>query len=132
MPQDLNADFLRMLPDTGPVAMINLLKFKAISADGDGSGRDAYNRYSRAVLPLIAKAGGQVLWVGGVEGVAVGKAADNDWDLVTLVQYPSRAAFLAMMTSADYAVANRHRENGVADHVILVANELFSRQGSES
>ena len=37
-PKELNEAFVRSLPDNGPVVMVNLLRFKKQSADGDGSG----------------------------------------------------------------------------------------------
>ena len=126
-PHDLNADFLRGLPDTGPVVMVNLVRFRETSLDGDGSGWDAYLRYSRPVAPLIKGLGGTVIWAGKPEGLAVGDLGGARWDYVVLVRYPSRAAFLEMMTSPAYADANRHRENGVEDHVILSTRETFSK-----
>lgn len=36
-------------------------------------------------------------------------------------------AFLSMMTSPEYQLANVDRENGVEDHVILVADESYSK-----
>jgi len=44
-----------------------------------------------------------------------------------LVRYPSRASFLEMMTSDDYARANVDREAGVEDHVILATAETYSK-----
>jgi hypothetical protein len=41
-PKELNESFVRSLPDNGPAVMVNLLRFKEESADGDGSGWDAY------------------------------------------------------------------------------------------
>ncbi len=55
------------------------------------------------------------------------KQAAQRWDWVVLVWYPSRAAFVAMMTSAEYATANIDRENAIEDHVILAANESYSK-----
>ncbi len=45
-----NTDLLRALPDEGPVVMVNLVRLRAQSRDGQGSGWDAYQRYSRAVV----------------------------------------------------------------------------------
>ena len=53
-PKELNEDFIRSLPENGPVVMVNLLRFKRDSADGDGSGWDAYSRYSKAIPPLAS------------------------------------------------------------------------------
>jgi uncharacterized protein (DUF1330 family) len=122
-------DRLRKYPDEGPVVMVNLLKFRDESADGDGSGRDAYQRYSQGVIRLIKARGGTVLWAGDVQAAALGTDGDGDWDYVVLVQYPNRAAFIDMMTGDDYAAVNGHRLNGLARHSILVADETFSRIG---
>jgi uncharacterized protein (DUF1330 family) len=124
-PNDLNETLVRNLPDEGPVVMVNMLRFREASADGDGTGWDAYLRYSRMVMPLIKARGGRVVWAGHGEGVAFGNAAEDGWDYVVLVHYPSRAAFLDMTTSAEYAAANAHRENGVARHVIVASTQTF-------
>ena len=126
-PADLNEEFVRSLPDTGPVVMVNLVRFREHSRDGDGSGWDAYLRYSKADVPLLKREGGIILWAGHVEGAALGDLGDGRWDWVVVVWYPSRAAFLAMMTSSEYAIANVDRENAIEDHVILAANETYSK-----
>jgi hypothetical protein len=46
---------------------------------------------------------------------------------MVLVRYPSRKAFLGMVTSPEYARANVHGENAVDDHVILAAVETYSK-----
>jgi uncharacterized protein (DUF1330 family) len=126
-PHDLNRQFLSALPDDGPVVMVNLVRFRERSLDGNGSGWDAYTRYSQADMPLLKRVGGTVLWAGHVEGAAVGDLGDGRWDWVVVVLYPSRAAFLSMMTSPEYALANVDRENAVEDHVILAAKESYSK-----
>ena len=126
-PHGLNEDFVRGLPDGGPVVMVNLVRFKAAAADGDGSGWDAYLRYSRGFATLMKAIGATILWAGKVEGAAFGDVGDRPWDFVVLVRYPSRRAFLDVLTSEDYARANRHRENGVEDHLILAAGETYSK-----
>jgi hypothetical protein len=72
------------------------------------------------------------LWAGHVEGTALGHLREGErWDWVVLAQYPSRAAFLSMMTSPGYAAPDIDRENGVEDHVILPANQTYSKLTSE-
>jgi hypothetical protein len=73
-PDDLNEEFVRSLPDEGPVVMVNLVRFRERSLDGSGSGWDAYARYSKADIPLLKRVGGTILWAGHVEGVAFGNA----------------------------------------------------------
>ena len=127
MPKDLNETFVRSLPDNGPVVMLNLVRFREKSLDGDGTGWDAYLRYSRMTMPLIKGVGGTVLWAGDAEGFSVGDIPERKWDYVVLVRYPSRAAFLDMMTSPDYAAANVERENGCADHAIIAVGETYRK-----
>jgi uncharacterized protein (DUF1330 family) len=127
LPTPLNEDLVRGLPDNGPVVMVNFLRFRERSADGDGTGWDAYVRYSANTVPMIKALGGAILWSGEPEGVAFGPPTTTLWDYIVLVRYPSRAAFLDMVTSPAYARGNIHRENGVEEHVILASTETFSR-----
>ncbi len=78
-------------------------------------------------MPLLKKVGGTVLWAGHIEGMALGDVADGEWDWVVLAHYPSRAAFLEMTTSPEYALINVDRENGVEAHVIFAANQTYSK-----
>ena len=126
-PKHLNEAFVRGLPDHGPVVMVNLVRFRKRAADGNGTGWDAYLRYSKATMPLIKARGGTVLWAGNAEGAAFGNEGPICWDYVVLVRYPSRSAFLEMMTSQEYAKANVHRENAVDDHVIIASTETYSK-----
>jgi len=125
-PSELNESFVRSLPDTGPVTMINLVRFRDEATDGSGTGWEAYVRYSENTMPLIKRRGGKVLWAGNIEGAAYGEVGKG-WTYAVLVQYPSRAAFLDMVTSDDYARGNVHREAAVEDHVILASTETYSK-----
>lgn len=125
---ELNSTGIRALNDDGPVTMLNLVKLRDRSTDGNGSGWDAYLRYSAATMPMIKARGGTVLWSGRADAVALGDPAQGDWDFVVLVRYPSRSAFLDMMTSAEYeTVANPERLNGASSHVILATTELYGK-----
>jgi uncharacterized protein (DUF1330 family) len=122
-----NAALLAALPDEGPVVMLNLVRLRERSADGNGSGWDAYQRYSREAVKLIKTRGGQIIWAGDVQAVAMGTPGANRWDYSVLVKYPSRAAFIEMMSSPEYAAANVHRENALEDHLILAVQETFAK-----
>ena len=56
----------------GPVVMVNLMRFHERSLDGDGSGWDAYLRYSALTVPMIKARGGTLLWTGDAKAVALG------------------------------------------------------------
>ncbi len=112
---------------TGPVVMLNLVRYREHSTDGNGSGLDAYLRYSRGFVPLLKRCGGTILWAGDVTGVAIGDDSADDWDYAVLVHYPDRQAFVDVMTSADYAAINPHRLAGLDKHVILPVSETYSK-----
>jgi len=124
----LNIEGLERLAPDAPVVMLNLMRFHDCSRDGDGSGWDAYLRYSAITVPMIRARGGTLLWTGEARAIALGPHAGNDWDFVALVYYPSVAAFLDMMTSEAYErEADPHRLNGCAEHVIIATSEAYSK-----
>ena len=125
--EHLNLDALSALADDAPVTMLNLMRFRDRSLDGNGSGWDAYLRYSALAIKTIKAEGGTIVWTGAAEAVALGIPDDNRWDYVALVRYPSRKSFIAMMTSPEYALANVARENGCVAHTILAIRETYNK-----
>ena len=124
----LNVEGLKALDHQGPIVMVNLMRFRERSLDGDGSGWDAYLRYSALTVPMIKSRSGTLLWTGEAKAVALGPQAGNGWDYLALVHYPSLTAFIDMMTSADYEnMCDPHRRNGCAEHVILATTEAYSK-----
>jgi uncharacterized protein (DUF1330 family) len=117
-PKEANTDLIASLPDIGPVVMVNMLRLRD---------RAAYKRYSELTMPLIKARGGTVIWAGDGEAVAYGDPTADRWDYVVLVRYPSRAAFLDMLASPEYAAANVHREQAVEKHTILASRETYSK-----
>ena len=77
----------------GPVLMLNLLAFKS-----DG-GVQRYDEYARAVAPLLEHAGARVVSSGLGSEALIGA---EGWDAVALVEYPTRGAFLEMISSPEY------------------------------
>ena len=108
---------LAAAPDRGPVVMINLLKFRA-SVGGDGSGAAEYRRYGDVALEMIAAQGGRLLWAGTGDQVLIGDA-EQHWDAVLLVEYPSRKAFIEMVSSPEYLAAHEHRERALERTVVI-------------
>ena len=112
------------LADDAPVVMLNLLRFRAVAnyPDGSGhapcSGREAYARYGAAVRQHLAAAGGKPIWRGATQLTLIGPA-DEGWDEVLLVHYPSRAAFLRMVSDRDYVAASVHRTAALSDSRLI-------------
>src|SRR5258708_16164749 len=98
----LNVRGLKELEQQGPIVMVNLMRFRERSLDGDGSGWDAYLRYSALTVPMIKARGGTLLWTGDAKAVALGQQEGQQRHYLALVYYPSVDAFIDMMTSADY------------------------------
>ena len=124
----LNVKGLEQIDHQGPIVMVNLMRFRKRSLDGDGSGWDAYLRYSALTVPMIKARGGTLLWTGDAKAVALGAQEGNQWDYLALVYYPSVAAFIDMMTSPDYEKScDPHRRNGCEEHVIICTKEAYSK-----
>jgi uncharacterized protein (DUF1330 family) len=108
-PEPLNRDgfeaFSRRAADSTPVVMLNLLEFVP-----DG-GRERYEEYGAAVAPLLEKVGGRIVFMGATAAPLLGEGA---WDLVVLVEYPSRQAFLDMVGSAEYQAIGHLRTEALA------------------
>ena len=105
-PEQLNqegfAAFAARAGDGAPVVMLNLLRFRP-----DG-GQERYGEYGEAVAPLLEKAGGRVVFIGQPAQAMIG---EGSWDLVVLVEYPTRQAFLEMVGSPEYqAIAHLRTE----------------------
>jgi uncharacterized protein (DUF1330 family) len=92
--------------DGSPVVMLNLLRF---NPDG---GRERYEEYGAAVAPLLEKVGGEVRFLGRA-GLPL--LSGGPWDLVLLVEYPSRQAFLDMVGSEEYGAIARLRTEALAE-----------------
>jgi uncharacterized protein (DUF1330 family) len=96
------AELSQRSEESSPVTMLNLLEFEA-----DG-GRERYAEYGAAVAPLLEHAGGRIVFVGDGNPVLLG---GDSWDMVLLVEYPSRKAFLEMIGSEAYlAIAHLRSE----------------------
>ena len=108
---------------SGPVVMLNLLKFHERAQYRDGradavSGREAYMRYAAAMQPIVEGAGGRFLFSGDVQGLVIG-AVEELWDLVGIVEYPSRAEFFRIATSPEVHDIGVHREAGLAGQLLI-------------
>src|SRR6202163_1995640 len=76
----LNVRGLQAMELEAPVVMVNLMRFRGRSLDGDGSGWDAYLRYSALTVPMIKARGGSLLWTGDARAVALGVQAGPQCD----------------------------------------------------
>ena len=119
---------------SAPICMVNLLKFRDMAVYEDGrdaggiSGAAAYNLYGAVAAKKIAEVGGRILWGAPAEMTVIGDERD-DWDMVAIVYYPSRAAFLKMVAEPDYQAASPHRHAGLERTAIVqcMGNPAFGK-----
>lgn len=125
---DALESFLETFPDDTPVFMLNLMRFREQAEYGEGfdaepcSGVEAYMQYGAAVAPLLAQVGGEVVWQGRPVAMVIGPD-DKDWHLMALVRYPSKTAFLDMVSSEDYQAIVPHRSAALIDSRLIAHKE---------
>jgi uncharacterized protein (DUF1330 family) len=106
-----------------PVVMLNLLKFRAKAAYPDGhpsdlTGRQAYDLYAAPMQKVVEGGGGRVLFGGAIASLVIGEVEDL-WDTSLLVEYPSAAAFAAIVTSPEVAEIGVHRAAGLDGQLLI-------------
>ena len=106
-------------PADAPVVVINLLQFRA-----DG-GRESYLRYTREVAPHLQRMGGAVRYAGAAPSVVIGDGEKPWWDAIIVVEYPSPAAFLDMVSDEEYLKVHEHRAAGL-DRGDLMATSTWT------
>jgi uncharacterized protein (DUF1330 family) len=118
-----------MADDSGdPVVMLNLLKFRGTAVYPDGrptdlTGRQAYDLYAAAMQKVIEKNSGRLLFGGDVASLVIGQVGDL-WDTCVLVEYPSAAAFAAIVTSPEVAEIGVHRAAGLEGQLLIQVTQL--------
>lgn len=105
----------------GPVHMLNLVRLRDRAAypdTRDASGAEAYAAYGRESAPVFARLGGRIVWRGGFELTLIGPPGER-WDIAFVAEYPSVAAFVAMLRDPVYREAVLHRQAAVADSRLI-------------
>ncbi len=122
-PSSEQAHRLAASGDDGPIVMVNLLRFKEHASEPDlgVSGAEAYGRYAAAVGRFVEGAGGRVLSAVACRESVIGPQ-DSEWDAVALVEYPSREAFLGMVSDPQYLEIHRHRVAALADSRLILSS----------
>jgi uncharacterized protein (DUF1330 family) len=111
--------------DPSPIVMVNLLRFseRASAPDEDVSGAEAYERYAAATAPFLAGVGGRVLVAAECRESVIGPD-EAEWDMVALVEYPSREAFLAMVSNPGYLAIHPHRVAALEDSRLILSEPV--------
>ncbi|MEM7078748.1 MAG: DUF1330 domain-containing protein [Pseudomonadota bacterium] len=126
-----------------PLAVLNLFKFndKAAydaedpeygSADAEISGQEAFARYSAVAGAYLQSLGGGVRFSVPVEQVMIGP--EGDWDVAAIMLFPTRAAFMRMLSDPEFQTASRHRKAALANHYMLHLDgtSFFAEEAGET
>jgi hypothetical protein len=124
------AFFMRRI--TGPVVMLNLLRFRA-QADYSATphlappepidGAAAYQRYIEHTLPLLRKSGGDVTFLGRGGALLIGPPEER-WDAALLVRQRSVDDFLTFASDEEYLAGLGHRTAALEDSRLLPLVEV--------
>jgi len=125
-PHGSQFDAFKALARDTPIHMLNLVRLKAVADYPQGhpnhgkgmTGQEAYRAYGRETAELFKSLGGRQVWVGRPETVVTGPIEER-WDIAFIAEYPNAAAFLAMVTNADYREWVKHRQAAVEDSRLI-------------
>lgn len=120
------ADDLQVFLDQeieGSVAMVHLLKFKGRAEYADGretelTGAEAYGLYRREMVERVSSSGGRLVFSGAVSHLVLGEVEDM-WDEVMVVEFPSKEAFVEIISSPEIAEYGVHRRAGLAGQLLI-------------
>ena len=122
-PTDENGGLVFERGITGPVAMLNLFRFREeadysahpeLAPDEPITGREAYRRYVDHTLPFLTGDGGELQFLGQGGFYLIGPL-DERWDVVMLVRHASLEAFMAMANNDEYLAGIGHRVAALED-----------------
>lgn len=112
---------------TGPVCMVNLLKFKARAEYEDGretdlTGEQAYREYGKQMAPFVVSKGGKLLFSGSAKHLMIG-SVDEQWDTVAIMEYPSKEDFVNIVRAPEVAEFSVHRKAGLAGQLLIATSK---------
>lgn len=138
-PTQSQLDKLTSLPEDAPVGALNLFQFNTRAqyqpgdpeygtADADVAGEEAFARYSAAAGQFVVGCGGRVVFSTPVDQVMIGPEQPS-WDIAAIMYFPTRRAFMEMLSDPEFQDASRHRKAALANHCMLhLAGEPFREQ----
>ena len=126
-PSDETVHLLLERGITGPIVMLNLLRFRETADYWDHpelapatpiSGREAYEQYMSHTMPFLLASGGSLDFVGDGGHFFVGPVGER-WDLAILVRQASIESFFEFASNDAYLAGAGHRSAALEDSRIL-------------
>lgn len=137
LPQEAQLAKLGSLPQEAPLAVLNLFRFNAEAGyrpeDPEFgteaariTGREAWAAYAAAAGKAIVALGGRVVFSTRVEQLMIGPE-EAHWELAAVMYFPTRKAFVELLSDPDFQAVSRHRKAALADHCMIhLAGESFA------
>ncbi len=115
-------------PDV-PIVMLNLIRFRDTALDGHGcdgmTGEAAYSESVRRLQNMNSHdCPGTIIWDGSGQATIIGPA-DETWDRILLMAYPSIADFRRMANSEIYKTAGPARTAAVLDSRLILTHQKY-------
>lgn len=101
-----------------PFTMVDLVRL-----DGEDVARRYEREYAEPAMATAEAQKGRRLWRASTTQVVAGAAADH-WSGISLVEYPSRATFIDLATSAEYRQLSARRDDLVRARATLAGTPL--------
>lgn len=131
-PSEAQLSKLMSLPPETPLAVFNLFEFNAranyqpedpeYGTDAaEISGQDAYLKYGEAAGKVIQDLGGRVVFSSAADQVLIGPE-DANWHIAAIMYFPSRGAFMKMMSDPGFQQTSRHRKAALKRHHMIHLN----------
>lgn len=118
-------------PADRPVVMLNILEL-ADETDGaptGASGEEAMMRYARGMRRFVESRGGSFVFAGRIDSQLIGRA-DEAFGFVSMMRYPSRAAFLELAGDPDIAATiGKDRDAGLKSQWLFALSEVDDDDG---
>ncbi|MEP2735817.1 MAG: DUF1330 domain-containing protein [Erythrobacter sp.] len=137
-PDETQLAKLMSLPAETPLAVLNLFEFNEVAnyqpgdreyatSAADISGQEAFQRYSEVAGKFLEDLGGRIAMNAPFEQVLIGTQPAN-WHVAAIMYFPSRGAFLQMLSDANFQHASRHRKAALKNHLMIHLNgETFKK-----
>ncbi|WP_193162713.1 DUF1330 domain-containing protein [Microbulbifer hainanensis] len=120
------AEALASIPGDQPVVMLNLLRFRDRAVydgvESDCSGREAYQRYGEQAIAHLKRVGAELVWRGEARTALIAPA-EEVWDEILLVRYPSIEKFVDMVKNSEYQQLAMHRTAALENARLIASLE---------
>jgi uncharacterized protein (DUF1330 family) len=94
----------------GPMQMLNQIKFK------QEGGAETYQAYFDNTRPVLEAVGGKMIFQAQGRHTVIG---DQHWDLVFIIEFPNKEAFLAMLNNETFKAGAHLRSEAIVDSRLI-------------